>query len=116
MKKEIAEKWIAELRSGKWKQGRSALNHGDKHCCLGVLCELAATENICKRDVDSDDDTTFDSEFGVLPDSVMTWAGVKHKLGLINPAVICQNLARYNDNGKTFLEIADIIEANIDNL
>jgi hypothetical protein len=41
MNKELKAKWIAALRSGKYKQGRSRLKHSGRHCCLGVLCEVA---------------------------------------------------------------------------
>lgn len=40
MKKEIKEKWIAALRSGEYKQGRSYLRINKKYCCLGVLCDI----------------------------------------------------------------------------
>lgn len=41
MKKEIADKWVAALRSGKYKQGRQYLRtFEDNYCCLGVLCEI----------------------------------------------------------------------------
>lgn len=43
-KEEIAaryRKWIAALRSGKYKQGRGELRpEKDKFCCLGVLVDL----------------------------------------------------------------------------
>lgn len=42
MNSELKAKWIAALRSGKYKQGRSVLRTADnKYCCLGVLCEVA---------------------------------------------------------------------------
>lgn len=44
MKEDIAMRWVEELRSGKYKQGRQHLkreiNGETQHCCLGVLCEL----------------------------------------------------------------------------
>jgi hypothetical protein len=37
-----AKKWVTALRSGRFKQGRSVLNQGDRAlCCLGVACEVA---------------------------------------------------------------------------
>src|SRR3990167_9242979 len=49
MKKSYAMKWIAALRSGKYKQGKGALHQVDrsryhKYCCLGVLCEVVGVE------------------------------------------------------------------------
>jgi hypothetical protein len=32
--------WIKALRSGKYKQGRSALKEGNKWCCLGVMIDV----------------------------------------------------------------------------
>ncbi len=33
-------KWVDALRSGKYKQTRSALRYGDAYCCLGVACDV----------------------------------------------------------------------------
>ena len=42
MKKEIAEKWVAKLRSGEIKQGTGFLRRSTgERCCLGVLCDMA---------------------------------------------------------------------------
>jgi hypothetical protein len=42
--REFAEKWIAALRSGEYKQGSSALviieKGTPKYCCLGVACSI----------------------------------------------------------------------------
>lgn len=49
MKKEIADKWIAALESGEYKQGQNVLRSDDGfYCCLGVLCELAVKEGVIK--------------------------------------------------------------------
>lgn len=34
--------WVAALRSGRFTQGRNRLKLSGRHCCLGVLCEVAA--------------------------------------------------------------------------
>jgi hypothetical protein len=45
MNKEIKEKWINALRSGKYEQGKSQLRSlSNKFCCLGVLCDLYKDE------------------------------------------------------------------------
>lgn len=36
---ENARKWVAELRSGKYKQGRDAMLREGRYCCLGVAHE-----------------------------------------------------------------------------
>ena len=38
--KRARAKWVDALRSGKYKQTRSALRHGDTYCCLGVACAV----------------------------------------------------------------------------
>ena len=38
------QKWIAALRSGEYKQGRSYLRDGAEYCCLGVLCDVYRKE------------------------------------------------------------------------
>jgi len=57
MKKEIADKWVKELRSGKYKQAREQLKKeypkGSElnkdcttgFCCLGVLTNMFMEEN-----------------------------------------------------------------------
>lgn len=40
MNPEVKERWVAALRSGKYRQTRGTLNEGDvSFCCLGVLCD-----------------------------------------------------------------------------
>jgi hypothetical protein len=40
MDKELKEKWVEALRSGRYVQGEVHFERGDKFCCLGVLCEV----------------------------------------------------------------------------
>ena len=40
MKKDIAEKWVAALRSGEFRQGQSTLEKDGAFCCLGVLAQI----------------------------------------------------------------------------
>ena len=40
----LARRWVAALRSGKYRQGQGGLRTGDRYCCLGVLCDLADPE------------------------------------------------------------------------
>jgi hypothetical protein len=38
--KEHKDKWLAALRSGEFKQGKTVLvNENKEYCCLGVLCK-----------------------------------------------------------------------------
>lgn len=40
MTKTMKKKWIAALRSGKYKQGKEKLYVKGSYCCLGVLCRI----------------------------------------------------------------------------
>lgn len=48
MKKEYLDRWLAALRSGKYKQTSGALKRkvgrGHAYCCMGVLCEVMKKE------------------------------------------------------------------------
>ena len=113
MKKEIAEKWVAALRSGEYKQHRGGLANRKrtKHCCLGVLCETAIKEGVeMLVEVRSEmpNDMYFEDATGALPYSVQKWAGMKSSHGLLNDSLA---LTSINDElRKDFGFIADTIE------
>ena len=121
MKQEIAKIWVEALRSGEYTQGRERLKKITKgvvtHCCLGVLCELYNQQNDqplkqqTTNDVD-DDCVCFDSCFINLPPIVQEWAGLGSRCGVYRFGI----LSDMNDEGVSCLEIADIIEQNIENL
>lgn len=52
MKKALKAKWVAALRSGKYKQGEEYLkltgSAGNTFCCLGVLCDISPA--VAKRE------------------------------------------------------------------
>ena len=108
MNRDIAEKWIADLRANP-PQAKGALFDGKGYCCLGRLCVLAGLEpehvpdSICYK---------FLGHSEWLPPKVSDWAGMKGQGGRYPGGV----LADHNDSGKTFAEIADIIESHIDEL
>lgn len=119
MNKEIKEKWVAALRSGKYKQGYNRLKNiilvAERkdvvtHCCLGVLCELAVEENICYEN-----DRYFGSKehalnWDALPKVVFVWA----ELDDSDPMVEDHHLSIWNDRyQKSFNEIADLIDKNL---
>jgi hypothetical protein len=126
MKKEIAEKWVEALRSGKFNQGRNYLKRttGEEatHCCLGVLCELhneLNEETIEESSMwlgetgDKDSVHAFDGATGALSERVQKWSGIKSAIGSVGEDC----LTTMNDDAEnSFIEIADFIEKNIDNL
>lgn len=91
MTPETKTKWIDALRSGEFQQGRYALynNQSDTYCCLGVLCKVL---NIPDINVNSE------QGYSVLADT--------HKVNTF--AYMTMN----DQEQKSFLEIADHIEAN----
>jgi hypothetical protein len=111
-----ALKWIEALRSGKFKQGKNALRAGDSFCCLGVACELyrkTRKKGFIKWDDQNNFHTLSDKRHTFLPKSVQAWLGLTSNWGELNHD---GSLAILNDEGKTFNEIADIIEQNVDKL
>ena len=113
MKKEIADKWAAALRSGDYKQHRGGLANEKraKHCCLGVLCEVAIKDGMemqvgpCR---DKARGTYYDEAAGSLPVLVQEWAGMETSHGRMADG---NSLTSFNDAmQKDFEFIADIIE------
>ena len=76
MKPAIKKKWVAALRSGKYKQTEGALkewnptSHRAGYCCLGVLRELMPThiKEVARKGGDE-----------LLSSAQLKWAGLSHK-------------------------------------
>lgn len=139
MKKEVMELWTTALESGEYQQTALTLVsvdivNGDiiGHCCLGVLCELAVQQGVNvergggtrTNDYEPDDPrytpdddyfppVTFDGGESYLPLSVMDWAGMKSKNGVLSGL---QSLSFQNDSGVPFSEISEIIRTNYEAL
>lgn len=123
MNKELAIKWVAELRSGKWPQGRGFLNHEGRFCCLGVLCEIMVEEGLADRYQVGSHTVTY-WEKGMQGDETWTAYPVPslQKLAAVDPGpnetgftvtYKGQRVDVYvlNDRHRlSFAEIADIIE------
>lgn len=110
MKKDIMDRWVIALRSGKFEQAQHRLQTFLGNCCLGVLCSLASMEGVCELKEDGDSyNYKFDEDLEKLPKSVQRWAGINSELGII-PSLET-NLASLNDRDNlNFNQIADIIE------
>jgi hypothetical protein len=125
MKEDIKNIWVEELRSGKYEQNRGALRNNGRDrefCCLGVLCDIHAklTKTAKWEFVPEEgmnwyrlNDTSIGRDDGVLPYFVKEWADMKSPTGDISET---ECLSAYNDSGKTFNELADIIEENWEKL
>jgi hypothetical protein len=138
MKADIKARWISDLRSGKYVQGKAALEQVEsdgthKFCCLGVLCrqavaagaipepELMGSTYYYLDDVEDDNGDVTGQAFtdcSTLPRLVREWAGVPGggdiKLG---PDVFPPDYEHYNTAinandslGMTFDQIADLAE------
>lgn len=126
MHKNIMEKWVKALRSGKYRKGRGVLTEVKKngtknYCCLGVLCELYMEENNLpirigpqftarKRDRMI---VYYDEHDKFLPYEVTKWAGMESRLGESYCGLV--SLWKLNDDPKakrSFKRMADIIEKN----
>jgi hypothetical protein len=111
MNQEIKTKWVAALRSGEYEQGTKQLKKYEKFCCLGVLCDIHSKE----KGIEWVDDGIYIDEDEFLSQDVMGWSGIKE----INPPVLhgkfltIRTLSSLNDSGYTFLQIADLIEAQL---
>jgi hypothetical protein len=109
---ENAKKWVEALRSGKYEQASNALRSGNAYCCLGVACEISGI-----GEWDSDDRVSYAAyleETGKLPARVMDWLGIRDDVGGYNNGDNC--LTDDNDNGRSFTQIANIIEKYQDEL
>lgn len=107
----IQRRWVRALDSGNYKQTRGKLhdNQDNSFCCLGVLCELAALEGVIPP---YDESAGYDHNHVCLPPKVMQWVGLQSSWGNFG----AEELARKNDEGAPFSEIADIIESEPEGL
>jgi hypothetical protein len=96
----IKAEWVAALRSGRYNQGQSQLRYlqeedgSAKFCCLGVLCDLYAREH------DQRGFWPIHTGYKYAPQAVRRW---------LDPTSFAA-FAKANDAGKTFEQIATMIE------
>jgi len=112
---EARAEWVRRLRSGEIKQAKFVLGRTfGSRCCLGVACDIAVEAGIISKEIQQgifDSRMAYDGEDKLLP------SAVKHFFGLARPdggygVNMMNSLSADNDNGKTFKEIADIIQSN----
>jgi hypothetical protein len=106
MKRDIRDKWVENLLSGKYKQGEGVLRctDGDKHsyCCLGVLCDI-----LDPKGWDGDKSRHTYKMFGSQYLSNETL----EKVGMLGGEQ--RQLSHMNDIGDTFETIAAWIQRNL---
>jgi hypothetical protein len=99
-KKQVRKAWVKALRSGEYKQTIGRLRDKSGFCCLGVLCDLAVKNGVMK---------SYLRKAAGLPQIVQDWIGLNSYTGDYFGGDAC--LASDNDDGKSFQEIASIIES-----
>jgi len=124
MKKSIANKWVKALRSGEYTQTKNNLADSVGHCCLGVLCELYIKDTKDNIKDESSLFISFDGESEVLPQCVMSWAGMqyKDKFGdsscgafTIDGKQVC--LASWNDGqSRPFIKNHKVVKGTFENI
>lgn len=110
MKQEIAQAWVAALRSGKYRQSKGRLKGEAGFCCLGVLCEISGLDKWTAQRLNGNVICySYASARSTLPGLVGEWAGMLSPNGTIS-GTDCRTLAKCNDGGASFEEIAGMIE------
>lgn len=124
--REPVQKWLAALRSGKYKQTKGTLHYESLkstfgptlnryvdggYCCLGVACDLAVQEGVIPPPTfDRSGHAIYAEATAALPPEVRDWLGLCNHSGAAQDNI---SLIYMNDDGdKTFAEIADFIESN----
>lgn len=122
---EVRERWVAALRSGKYRRGTAHLHYKEngrsKFCCLGVLCDVLVKAGMEIKVARRGDIMMYDGDSGTLPDSVVKASGLANDIGeLTKPVEFKQRgemtetdeLTVVNDEaGWSFRKIADLIES-----
>lgn len=122
MKRNLRDRWVADLRANPDKQGWGYLwTEDNKNCCLGRLCLLMGAAPHAEQSYRGFDFVTTDGlkrSSTELPRAVADNIGLPHHImtalitmndGKVAPGVNSENRV----GKKTFLEIADYIEANL---
>jgi hypothetical protein len=117
MKKNVMKKWVAALRSGKYKQGKNHLNKNEQYCCLGVLCEVLGESKSKGGFGYIFYGSGPESSPKLLPLSALKSSGLRTDNGTINFTKGRLSLTLLNDiRGRSFKQIAAYIERNWEKL
>jgi hypothetical protein len=101
------KKWVDALRSGKYAQGRNALRKRNRYCCLGVLCDLTDGDQW----VEDEKSSIYWYHFGGNRSRVLLPFALADEYDIFSCDIGL--LARMNDDGKSFVQIADYIESHL---
>jgi hypothetical protein len=124
--------WVDALRSGRFRQGIGKLTtvtdgatgeSEERHCCLGVLCELALEAgvglNVTERATPSTyaglrRTRSYDGQVNFPPKEVLDWAGLTERNPSVRHHAVVRTLGFLNDERNlTFAAIADLVEEQL---
>lgn len=105
--------WVRALQSGAFTQAQGALRTSDGMCCMGVACELY---NPRAWETQKEGVVYFMGDYQVPPEAVVDFYGLRNDTGSLKINGKNEDLTALNDEGKSFEEIADLIEAHADEL
>jgi hypothetical protein len=108
MDAQLKAKWVEALRSGEYSQTQNWLRDGEGFCCLGVLCDLSQLGEWSPSNEGSMQRYTVGKDYHrtqFLPFAVKEISGLSGD--------DCDPIVKMNDDGKSFAEIADYIEAHL---
>lgn len=108
IKADVRDAWLKALRGGEYQQGSGRLRRRESFCCLGVLSDLAVKAGIGEWRGETYVAPNGEHRGEYLCSSVSDWIG----LGSTDLWVGENLVSELNDKGKTFIEIADAIEAH----
>lgn len=119
MNPDIKIEWLRRLRSSDYTQGQFKMRCADTHCCIGVLAEIIVEQGWAdwtRIHPTLGDELLIKPEF-TLPEE--EWLPTRLKLvgpllKLVGLGYADQDyLAKMNDEGESFLSIADTIESQV---
>ena len=115
MREYVKNKWVAALKSGKYKQGCCHLRGPTGYCCLGVLCEVFMDEGN-ELDVRTTQNSVveYNGQTSYPPKKVREWAGICHVSGRASSADYC--VAAINDTTDSFTDAIEYIEKHWKNM
>lgn len=116
MDPEVKAKWVAALRSRKYKQGQSYLkiiekNGAQKHCCLGVLCDTMKIPNKVSQGSGPYEGSR--SVYFVFPDLVESSAIIPTGIFGLSDEAIAKLMWLNDINESKFNKIANFIEKHL---
>lgn len=119
MKQEYKDRWIEALESGKYRQGKHALQTRDGgFCCLGVLCDIVKDEVGASWQTTQNHDISFALPFIVdqnyLPVAVQNLVGLTSKNPILKLTDGEHSLDVCNDTlDMNFSQIATLIREQL---